>query len=222
MAAVDVLIRINAGLSDASERRARWDALQPKRWRRHPVTCPVTGELTTNQSGVSHRALDLIDKGLEWERWRERENHAKQTFYADGSWCRQSVLFTFLPKQYQSTEWRNGRHLYTNFDLLDLVAAITNQRLGRKEDYYHQSTDLKRLEENPDKSRWMNSIELTEDQAYEVSRAGAMLEALLRQVEQNALRKGSALLVQMATGDLTIDQVNKLHAARGDDPPPKE
>lgn len=190
----------------ADEMRHRAQSAWSKRRRQKLVICPITGEDTDHMSGVSGKAWQLIHRGVKALEHDREIAGEKKLFYAHGAWL------TSFVNSVQSV-FPERRKTFERMDYLDLIRALTQEKVVR---VYraHDEEMTDRLEANPIRGSGCEAIRLTERQAEAVRTFGAALEALLDQTAQENYRKGSALLVRMASGDIGIDEINAASTRR--------
>lgn len=187
--------------------KERVDSYFPKRERRTPAVCPVTGEDVTHRLGLSLRAWQLIHKGLELE-GIEARRAADQHEY----------LFSYFWLQYESLSSTEGRRwgIYPSmFDLINFLRAMDLPPAAS----VNLSTALKRgavwLHEENQKTIHDNevySINLTEKQALAFSTWGDKLRYELQRATVDSFNAGQGWMIALAQGNVGIDQLNRLAA----------
>jgi hypothetical protein len=191
----------------AKEMRKRAMSRWAKRRRTKAVICPVTGEETDHHSGLSRRAWNLIERGVKAEEHDAQIAGETEVYHAHGSWL---SSFAFRPPEQQ----RKGESSFIHVSYLNLIRALTGDEGGR---VYSQvkGAEENRLELlNPFKGSEYECVRLTPQQAEAVRLFGLALEQLLKKTAEENFKAGSALLVKLATGDITIDEVNAAHDRR--------
>jgi hypothetical protein len=170
--------------------------------RRNEVICPVTGEKTDRIYGLSKRAWELVLKGIELE--RREESKDTESYAASYFWNSVEVQ---RPDGYREIE---------NFHLLDFVAELLNQRVGRLDNVPDGIKQLHEIEKRPNGRNPCDTIELNERQAAVVKRWGTKLNEFIQGVAKRSFKTGSSWVQNLATGNLTLEQINQWHTENND------
>jgi hypothetical protein len=165
----------------------------PKR-RRNSVICPITGQETDLRYGLSRRAWELILKGLELE--KREESKDTEVYAASYFWNRVEI-----PRP-------DGYTDFEDIKLMNLVGELLNQRTGRREFF---SDNVKTLHDIERRDAPLLTLELNERQANAVREFGKRLNELMQKISQKSFQIGSSWVQNLATGRLTLEQVNEWH-----------
>lgn len=180
------------------------EAVLPKRRRVKPAVCPITGEDTTNRSGVSNRALDLVIKGIEYERIAterhvERKLHVFSRFWLD---------YDAGPNP-ESRGDLSGSALYSDF--VHLIEAITEQRtfdLHVRKAAERGAIWLHDPALNPPQVADACAIMMTEVEAERFRALGEAIRKQNQKIHDQAMWSGSSWVARMASGEVSIDRLN--------------
>lgn len=178
----------------------------PKRWRKKSVLCPVTGEETTAPDGLSVRAWDLIQKGLEYERFLE--DQVAEPYMVDRSWV---GAFGLRDPETGAPYPGDEKHYASDWSLISFVAALLGQRLQEAP----WNCEYPRLDEGNNRREPRRVvIHLTKFQADLVKKTATLIQWWVKDREKSGYRSGSSFVTQLAEGSLTMEQINEAHIRR--------
>lgn len=180
----------------------------PKRARQKPVLCPVTGEETWDRWGLSDRAWRLIQDGLKWQAQQQRVEEGKEIRrpYLVSSWWLNADT---LPRPGGDTQ-----HFSSVFSVTDLMFLMVHQR----------RTEVNLAQALADGVPWLHEerqraydgkvlkYQLTDEEAQMLRGFASKLMFSINQQHEMALNTGASWLQGMATGNVGVDQLNRLAA----------
>jgi hypothetical protein len=183
---------------------------QPSR-RRTPVICPVTGEPTVNPDGLDGRVWNLMADGLHYRHAKE-SGELKRYLTASSNWHAAMQAPTGFHAKAPAGKWLQGPD-----DYLKQMFPHTGERRtsGRLEDYLKHGIIMLETDHNavaPPYSEGVYIVELTEDEAR---LARLMVNGLMdtaRAVIMPAYRAGQSLLMNIAGGNLSMEDMSKITA----------
>lgn len=196
--------------------RDRIKAYFPKRGRKNPAVCPVTGEDAWHSSGLSLRAWKLLNAGLLWE--------AQQAAIAAGAEVRKPYIVShfwlhcdYVPIPHDD----NGANVTGGAiaSAADMICAMSGQTYNERDD--GRLEDLLLLEgiqwlheknRIPMNGNRFYMFKLTDRQAAAIRYFGDELLRTMNYLRANALQASQNWLTGMAQGNVGVDDLNRLAA----------
>jgi len=175
----------------------------PKRWRRTPVHCPVTGEETSHQYGLSLRAWELVSDGLKWRAAQadpELKRRIMNRRWGYAGYVHKPVTREHYPEDEYSS----------SLDLIPLIGQLLNRPYGGGHISYQRSLEVTRLELDPQRCDEMYQISLTDREASIIRRLVTLVEWAIQNADAEGFSRGSNMIAQLASGELTVEQLNTL------------
>lgn len=173
----------------------RIDDQFPKRqYRRTPVLCPITGKETSDRYGLHDDVYKLIEDGLKWREMIANSGRTPRTYYS---------------------AYGSFHHRVAVMDFVRSLFGMSHKKVSWTP--YHESDqrpDRLEPEGRRGKSDSLYVIDLTDREAQLVVEFVEALNEFIERTKRDEFDRGHKLMLGLANGTVTIDEVNKANGVK--------